>query len=63
MKFDKEYYGRNLYMESKMEEKLEKIRELVKEIKSYEDELFLYECDRINLEIAKNDLWELLQTL
>lgn len=50
-------------MESKMEEKLEKIRELVKEIKSYEDELFLYECDRINLEIAKSDLWELLQTL
>lgn len=46
-----------------MEEKLERIRELVKEIKSYEDELFLYECDWINLEIAKNDLWELLQTL
>ena len=64
----KRIYGKNNFETSikiaeKMEEKLEKIRELVKEIKSYEDEVFLYECDRINLEIAKNDLWELLQTM
>lgn len=46
-----------------MEDKIEKIRELVKEIKSYNDVLFMYECDKIDLDIKKQELWELLQNL
>ena len=50
-------------MEQKMEDKIEKIRELVKEIKSYDDVLFMYEGDKIDLNIKKQELWELLQNL
>lgn len=46
-----------------MEDKIEKIRELVKEIKSYDDVLFMYEGDKIDLDIKKQELWELLQNL
>ena len=47
----------------KIEEKIEEIRKLVKEINSYDDLLFMYECDRIDLECTKYELWELLQDL
>lgn len=46
-----------------MEEKIKQIRELVKEIKTYDDILYMYEGDRIDLEIKKQELWELLQEL
>lgn len=46
-----------------MEDKTERIRELVKEIKSYDDVLFMYESDKIDLDIKKQELWELLQNL
>ena len=46
-----------------MEEKINQIRELVKEIKSYNDVLYMYEGDKIDLEIKKQELWELLQKL
>lgn len=46
-----------------MEDKIERIRELVKEIKSYDDVLFMYESDKIDLDIKKQELWELLQNL
>lgn len=46
-----------------MEDKIERIRELVKEIKSYDDVLFMYEGDKIDLDIKKQELWELLQNL
>ena len=46
-----------------MEEKINQIRELVREIKSYDDVLYMYEGDKIDLEIKKQELWDLLQTL
>lgn len=46
-----------------MEDKIKRIRELVKEIKSYDDVLFMYEGDKIDLDIKKQELWELLQNL
>ena len=46
-----------------MEKKIEKIRELVKEIKSYDELLYMYEGDKIDLDILKQELWELLQEL
>ncbi len=46
-----------------MEEKINKIRDLVKEINSYNDVLYMYEGDKIDLEIKKQELWELLQIL
>lgn len=46
-----------------MEEKINQIRELVREIKSYEDCFFMYEIDKIDLEIKKHELWDLLQKL
>lgn len=46
-----------------MEEKINQIRELVKEIKFYDDVLYMYEGDKINLEIKKQELWDLLQKL
>ena len=46
-----------------MEEKIKQIRELVKEINSYNDVLYMYEGDKIDLDIKKQELWELLQIL
>ena len=34
-----------------MEEKINQIRELVREIKSYDDVLYMYEGDKIDLEM------------
>lgn len=48
---------------SAQDEKIQEIRRLVKEIKSYDDVLFMYEGDRIDLEMNKQELWDLLQTL
>lgn len=46
-----------------MEEKIKQIRELVREIKDYDNVLYMYEGDKINLKIKKQELWELLQEL
>lgn len=46
-----------------IEEKINQIRELVREIKSYDDVLYMYEGDKIDLEIKKQELWDLLQKL
>lgn len=46
-----------------MEEKIKQIKDLVREIKSYDDVLFMYEGDKIDLEIKKQELWDLLQKL
>ena len=48
---------------SNMEEKINQIRELVREIRSYDDVLYMYEGDKIDLEIKKQELWDLLQKL
>lgn len=46
-----------------MEEKIKQIKDLIREIKSYDDVLFMYEGDKIDLEIKKQELWDLLQKL
>lgn len=46
-----------------MEEKINRLRELVKEIDSYDDAIFMYEIDRINLQMLKDEVWEILRTL
>lgn len=48
---------------SAQDEKIQEIRRLVKEIRSYDDVLFMYEGDKIDLEMNKQELWDLLQTL
>lgn len=48
---------------SAQDEKIQEIRRLVKEIKSYDDVLFMYEGDKIDLEMNKQELWDLLQKL
>lgn len=49
--------------ENEMKEKIDEIRELVKEIKSYDNVLYMYEGDQIDLQMTKQDLWDLLQNL
>lgn len=46
-----------------MKEKINRLRELVKEIDSYNDLLFMYDGDRIDLQMLKDELWEILRTL
>ena len=48
---------------SAQDEKIQEIRRLVKEIRSYDDVLFMYEGDRIDIEMNKQELWDLLQKL
>ena len=48
---------------SAQDEKIQEIRRLVKEIRSYDDVLFMYEGDKIDLEMNKQELWDLLQKL
>ena len=43
--------------------KIKRLRELVGEIKSYDDVLYMYEGDKIDLEVKKQELWDLLQEL
>lgn len=50
-------------IKTNIEEKINQIRELVREIKSYDDVLYMYEGDKIDLEIKKQELWDLLQKL
>lgn len=42
--------------------KIKRLRELVGEIKSYDDVLYMHEGDIIDLDLTKQELWELLQT-
>ena len=46
-----------------MEEKINRLRELIKEIDSYNNLLFMYDGDRIDLQMLKNEVWEILRTL
>lgn len=43
--------------------KVEKLREISKEIKEYEDLLFMYEGDVIDLELLKKEVFEIIATL
>lgn len=44
-------------------EKVERLREISKEIKEYEDLLFMYEGDKIDLELLKKEVFEIIATL
>lgn len=46
-----------------MEEKINRLRELIKEIDSYNDLLFMYDGDKIDLQMLKDEVWEILRTL
>lgn len=46
-----------------MEEKIERLRELIKEIDSYDECVFMYEIDHINLKMLKDEVFEILRTL
>ncbi len=46
-----------------MEQKIERLKELIKEIDSYDDCLFMYEIDHIHLKMAKDEVFEILRTL
>lgn len=46
-----------------MEEKINRLRELIKEIDSYNDAIFMYEIDKINLKMLKDEVFEILRTL
>lgn len=46
-----------------MEEKIKRLKELIQEIDRIESLLYLYEGDRIDLEMAKREVFEILRTL
>lgn len=46
-----------------MEEKINRLRELIKEIDSYNDTVFMYEIDKINLKMLKDEVFEIFRTL
>lgn len=50
-------------MDNKLMEKVERLREISKEIKKYEDLLFMYEGDIIDLELLKEEVFEIIATL
>lgn len=45
------------------EQKIEKLRELIKEIDSYNEQIFMYEIDHINLKMLKDEVFDILRTL
>lgn len=46
-----------------MEEKINRLKELIKEIDSYNDVVFMYEIDRINLQTLKDKVFDIIRTL
>lgn len=46
-----------------LEEKIERLRELSKEIKKYEDIVPLYQGDHIDLAMLKDEVFEIIGTL
>lgn len=46
-----------------MEEKINRLRGLIKEIDSYDGVLFMYDIDKINLQMLKDEVFEILRTL
>lgn len=50
-------------MDGKTVEKVERLKELIREIDSYDECIFMYEIDHINLEMLKDEVFEILRTL
>lgn len=54
---------RELEISLKALEKVSRLKEIVKEIKSYDDILYMYEIDKIDLQLLKNEVFEIIQEL
>lgn len=50
-------------VDKKLMEKVERLREISKEIKEYDDLLFMYERDKIDLALLKKEVFEIIATL
>lgn len=50
-------------MDKELMEKVERLREISKEIKELEDLLFMYERDKIDLALLKKEVFEIIATL
>lgn len=50
-------------MDKELMEKIERLREISKEIKELEDLLFMYERDKIDLALLKKEVFEIIATL
>lgn len=44
-------------------EKVSRLKDLAKEIKAYDETLFMYEGDRIDLSMLKDEVFEIIQEL
>lgn len=49
--------------DNKLMEKVERLREISKEIKELDDLLFMYERDKIDLALLKKEVFEIIATL
>ena len=54
---------RELEVSLKALEKVSRLKEIAKEIKSYDDILYMYEIDKIDLQLLKNEVFEIIQEL
>ena len=54
---------RELEISLKALEKVSRLKEIAKEIKSYDDILYMYEGDKINLQLLKDEVFEIIQEL
>lgn len=54
---------RELEISLKALEKVSRLKEIAKEIKSYDDILYMYEIDKIDLQLLKNEVFEIIQEL
>ena len=54
---------RELEVALKALEKVSRLKEIAKEIKSYDDILYMYEIDKIDLQLLKNEVFEIIQEL
>lgn len=46
-----------------MEEKIERLKEIVKELDEYDNALFLYEGDYIDISMLKSEMMDIIRSL
>ena len=54
---------RELEVALKALEKVSRLKEIAKEIKSYDDILYMYDGDKIDLQLLKDEVFEIIQEL
>ena len=54
---------RELEISLKALEKVSRLKEIAKEIKSYDDILYMYDGDKIDLQLLKDEVFEIIQEL